>query len=240
MKPSPETTFPASIVPRRDSTLRSFSFTTSDERLLHQPLGHVALDGCPGRSASPCPSAPCPCRNPLSGTSFRISVNSSSIRRETSSAGISTVIFFSTPRNGVNACLHGFPVPLFLYWIVFAGFWCERRDLNPHGCPPDPKSGASAIPPLSHCTDGAESCRIDRFDSAATPDQRSGGGVPVRGAGGLHGGASWSNRMPKMKNPGGFPTRGTRPRSLPPGSAAFPRGGSWRRSGSGGPSGCRT
>lgn len=29
--------------------------------------------------------------------------------------------------------------------------WCERRDLNPHGgCPPDPKSGASAVPPLSH------------------------------------------------------------------------------------------
>ncbi len=22
--------------------------------------------------------------------------------------------------------------------------WCGRRDLNPHGCPPDPKSGASA------------------------------------------------------------------------------------------------
>ena len=29
--------------------------------------------------------------------------------------------------------------------------WCERRDLNPHGgYPPDPKSGASAVPPLSH------------------------------------------------------------------------------------------
>lgn len=22
--------------------------------------------------------------------------------------------------------------------------WCERQDLNLHGCPPDPKSGASA------------------------------------------------------------------------------------------------
>ena len=22
--------------------------------------------------------------------------------------------------------------------------WCEQRDLNPHGCPPEPKSGASA------------------------------------------------------------------------------------------------
>src|SRR5690554_2876247 len=22
--------------------------------------------------------------------------------------------------------------------------WCERGDLNPYGCPPDPKSGASA------------------------------------------------------------------------------------------------
>ena len=28
--------------------------------------------------------------------------------------------------------------------------WCERRDLNPHGgYPPDPKSGASAVSPLS-------------------------------------------------------------------------------------------
>lgn len=37
------------------------------------------------------------------------------------------------------------------------GEWCERRDLNPHGCPPDPKSGASAIPPLSHPNDGSYS-----------------------------------------------------------------------------------
>src|SRR4030067_198328 len=36
-----------------------------------------------------------------------------------------------------------------------AGSWCERRDLNPHGCPPDPKSGASAIPPLSHSAGGS-------------------------------------------------------------------------------------
>jgi hypothetical protein len=29
--------------------------------------------------------------------------------------------------------------------------WCERRESNPHGgCPLDPKSSASAIPPLSH------------------------------------------------------------------------------------------
>ena len=27
--------------------------------------------------------------------------------------------------------------------------------MNPHGCPPDPKSGASAIPPLSHTTGGS-------------------------------------------------------------------------------------
>lgn len=25
--------------------------------------------------------------------------------------------------------------------------WCGRGDLNPHGLPPDSKSGASAIPP---------------------------------------------------------------------------------------------
>src|SRR3990172_6726752 len=39
--------------------------------------------------------------------------------------------------------------------LKHAGSWCERRDLNPHGCPPDPKSGASAIPPLSHSAGGA-------------------------------------------------------------------------------------
>src|SRR3970282_34104 len=39
--------------------------------------------------------------------------------------------------------------------LKHAGSWCERRDLNPHGCPPDPKSGAYAIPPLSHSTGGA-------------------------------------------------------------------------------------
>ena len=30
--------------------------------------------------------------------------------------------------------------------------WCERGDLNPHGYPQDPKSCASAIPPLSRIT----------------------------------------------------------------------------------------
>src|SRR4030067_647375 len=39
--------------------------------------------------------------------------------------------------------------------LKHAGSWCERRDLNPHGCPPDPKSGASAIPPLSHSAGGS-------------------------------------------------------------------------------------
>jgi hypothetical protein len=27
---------------------------------------------------------------------------------------------------------------------IFLDIWCERGDLNPHGRPPDPKSGASA------------------------------------------------------------------------------------------------
>jgi hypothetical protein len=38
-------------------------------------------------------------------------------------------------------------------WCVKPSFqWCEERDLNPHGCPPDPKSGASTnFAILAHC-----------------------------------------------------------------------------------------
>ena len=38
----------------------------------------------------------------------------------------------------------------FHHLIARRAAWCERGDSNPHGYPLDPKSSASAIPPLSH------------------------------------------------------------------------------------------
>src|SRR3989304_2447682 len=60
--------------------------------------------------------------------------------------------------------------------LEHAGSWCERRDLNPHGCPPDPKSGASAIPPLSHSAAGqySENYSIYIYFRLASPNDLPG------------------------------------------------------------------
>ena len=94
-KSFPATTL-APSTPGRERTLRSFSFTTSVSD---------SFTRCSDTSASTesrnirftISIGAFPLRNPRTGTIRRSSVNSCSIRRSTSSAGISTVIFRSTP-----------------------------------------------------------------------------------------------------------------------------------------------
>lgn len=48
------------------------------------------------------------------------------------------------------------------YW---SGVWCGQQDLNLHGCPPDPKSGASANSAMSASIISISRCgsKINRF-----------------------------------------------------------------------------